>query len=77
MIIDSDLYTFDFFLDPTYDSQLSIQATGNHLTNSVSAHIDTNSHLTQHYAFLTGQDNAGAGGIAWLGTTCLRLGSGQ
>ena len=62
--------------DPTYDPNLSIQATGNDITNSLSGHIDTTSYTTQHYAFLTGQDNAGAGGIAWLSSTCLRLGTG-
>ena len=62
--------------DPSYDPNLSIQATGNDITNSLSGHIDTSSYTTQHYAFLTGQDNVGAGGIAWLSSTCLRLGTG-
>jgi len=63
--------------DPTFDPNLSIQATGNDITNSLSGHIDTSSYVTQHYAFLTGQDNVGAGGIAWLSSTCLRLGTDQ
>ena len=70
--------------DPTYDSKGSWQATSNDIQNIAShtsqqtqtSHIDTSSYSTQHYAFLAGQDNGGALGIAYLGTTCLRLGGG-
>ena len=40
-------------------------------------HVDTNSHTTQHYAFLSGSDSGGAIGIAYLSTPCLRAGRGK
>ena len=75
-----DIRCFAFILAPQYDSRSDAiwQATGSDLQrNSVQRNIDTNSYTTQHYAFLTGSDNGGAIGIAYLGTTCLRAGQGK
>ena len=65
-------------IGPIYDSKGSWQADSKSLLSSaVQANIDTNSFSTQHYVFLSGEDQAGAVGIAYLGTTCLRLGNGK
>ena len=65
-------------IGPIYDSKGSWQSDQNSLlSSSVQANIDTSSFSTQHYAFLSGEHQAGAVGIAYLGTTCLRLGNGK
>ena len=54
------------------------QATGSDLQRpSVQRHVETDSNTIQHYAFLGGQDNGGALGIAYLGTTCLQSPGGK
>ena len=67
-------------IGPQYDSQSDAvwQATGSDLQrSSVQRHIQTDSSAIQHYAFLSGQDNGGALGIAYVGTTCLQSLSGK
>ena len=67
-------------LVPVHDSQSDglWQATSWDLQrNSVQRHIEHSSATIQHYIFLTGEDDGGAVGIAYLGTTCLQAPSGK
>ena len=62
-------------IEPEYDTRSDAlwQATSSSLqSNAVRRNIDTSSNAIQHYAFLTGRDNSGAIGIAYLSTPCFR-----
>ena len=67
-------------IGPEYDARNDAvyQATGSSLqSTAIIRNIDFSSSTIQHYAFLTGQDNSGAIGIAYVGTTCLQASYGK
>ena len=59
------------FLEPVYEPSSTWHANGNSLRSSgVRRHIGGSN--IDHHVFLGGRDGAGAIGIAWLGTACVR-----
>ena len=70
-------YKNHFLIGPTFSNQ-NYQATGSNLGSSaITSQIDTSSSSIDHYVFLAGTDGSGPVGIAWVGSACLRMSSGN
>ena len=66
------IFHVPFSKEPKYDKFGIWQAiTVDLYSSAVQKHVDMRSASPNHYAFLSGQDAAGASGVAFLGSACF------